>query len=142
MGNAMSALPPDQIRSMQQALQSTGRTARSPEAFAERWLEMHAQAETLAQFADLSSKPATEDIASLPAALAKASEWQQDLAWQAAEDIDAMMQPGMTALRTITARGQDASAPAMALWREFHAARSAIIDIVTPQLTGETVDAA
>ena len=49
------------------------------------------------------------------------------LARDALGDIDAILQPGLTALRNIQARGQDTTAPALALWREFHALRSSLL---------------
>jgi hypothetical protein len=35
-------------------------------------------------------------------------------------------------LATLTARGQDTSAPALALWREFHAARASVLAALQP----------
>lgn len=119
----MSALPPEQTRAMRHvAAKSTG-------SLAQRWEDLHAQALQLADLAHLTSETLEGDLATVPAMLGKATEWQRELAWQAMEDIDAMMQPGMVALRTIIARGQDANAPALALWREFHAARAAVVDL-------------
>jgi putative intracellular protease/amidase len=46
---------------------------------------------------------------------------------QGLADIDAMLVPGLSALATLTARGQDATTPALALWREFHAARGSVL---------------
>ena len=43
-----------------------------------------------------------------------------------------MLQPGLFALRAIAARGQDTTAPALALWREFHALRSALLALAPP----------
>jgi hypothetical protein len=42
-------------------------------------------------------------------------------------DIAAFMQPGLAALLAVNARGQDATAPALALWREFWCAREALL---------------
>ncbi|MEE4316896.1 hypothetical protein [Erythrobacter dokdonensis] len=53
--------------------------------------------------------------------------WQRSLAAQGLDDIAAMLASGLVALATLTARGQDTSAPALALWREFHAARASIL---------------
>ncbi|MEL7197900.1 MAG: hypothetical protein AAGL10_06250 [Pseudomonadota bacterium] len=120
----MSAFPPEQTRAMRDvASQPNG-------SLAERWEDMHAQAAQLASLAHLAPEQNDGDLAKVPAMLGEADEWQRELAWQALEDIDAMMQPGMVALRTILARGQDANAPALALWREFHAARASVVDLV------------
>lgn len=62
--------------------------------------------------------------------IARAGAEQRALAAQGIEDIAAMLDAGMAALETLAARGQDASAPALALWVEYHAARSAIASIL------------
>ena len=61
-----------------------------------------------------------------------ARDWQRNLAAQGLADIEAMLVPGLTALATLTARGQDTAAPALALWREFHAARSSVLAALPP----------
>lgn len=133
----MSALPPEQMRAMRE---NADRAQRPMGSLADRWEELHRQADQLAQLAHLSPEQTGGEISRFPALLAGATQWQRDLAWQAVEDIDAIMQPGLTALRTITARGQDAQAPALALWREFHAARDAVLEVVRSH--EETADAA
>lgn len=42
-------------------------------------------------------------------------------------DMAAVMQPGLAALLAVNARGQDATAPALALWREYYSAREALL---------------
>jgi single-stranded DNA-specific DHH superfamily exonuclease len=103
------------------------RTAHPSGALTEGWDNLHAAAAQVAQLADLAAESATADLAAL---LNDATEWQREMVWTGIEDIAAMMRPGLTALRTITSRGQDASAPALALWREFHAARGAVLALV------------
>jgi len=46
------------------------------------------------------------------------------------EDLAAVMQPGLRALLSLTAQGQDTTAAALTLWREFHTARTAILDLI------------
>ncbi len=120
----MSALPPNQMRSMRQTAASESRPTGS---LAQRWRDLHASAALLAKAADLTPEAFEGKLAAFPDALGGASEWQRDLAERGIDDIDAMMRPGLSALSTINARGNDASAPAMALWREFHHAREAIL---------------
>ena len=43
------------------------------------------------------------------------------------DDVDAVLQPGLTALRLIASRGSDTTAPALALWREFYFARTGLL---------------
>ncbi len=103
--------------------------ANSHGSLAQRWNDLHAQAFQLAKLAKLAPEPDETELMDVPAMLGEANEWQRELAWQAIEDIDAMMQPGMVALRTILAREQDPHVPALALWREFHAARGSVISL-------------
>lgn len=110
-------------------------------ALARRWEELHDTAAQLATLAQIAPEPANAEISAFPGLLGNASDWQRELAWQGMADIDAMMRPGLAALRTLTERGQDASAPALALWREFHAARSAVLFAVQPQTQAESLEA-
>ncbi|QUL37205.1 hypothetical protein [Erythrobacter sp. JK5] len=135
----MSALPPDQFRIMRETVQ---RAARPLGALADRWDALHVQAGQLAELAQIAPERAGSSRAAFSERLAAASEAQRQLAWQGMEDIDAMMQPGLTALRTITARGQDAAAPALALWREFHAARDVVLFALGVEARFESADAA
>ncbi|MEM8724296.1 MAG: hypothetical protein AAGE86_02125 [Pseudomonadota bacterium] len=135
----MSALPPDQTRSMRKLAK---RGSRSSEALAQRWKELHEQSAQLASLAAIVPEPFGHVLADFPNRFEAASDWQRDLVWQAIEDIDAMMQPGMTALRTIAARDQDATAPALALWREFFSARNAVLALVEPNEIQQTANAA
>ncbi len=125
----MSALPPKEMR----AMRKTAAHASEPlSSLANRWADMHSSSAQLAKVAALAPEPFDDKLAAFPNLLEGASDWQRDMAWQGIEDIDAMMRPGLAALGTITARGQDASAPALALWREFHHAREAVLTLVQP----------
>lgn len=99
-------------------------------SLARRWEDLHEQADRLAALAGLASEAPNEAAEAVSARLCEASEWQRELAWQGIEDIDAMMRAGLAALETLTERGQETAAPALALWREFHAARSAVLAVV------------
>ncbi|MBD2843120.1 hypothetical protein IB285_12740 [Erythrobacter sp. KMU-140] len=104
--------------------------ARPVTSLAERWQSLHDQAEELARFAGLAPEAIAADGGEFVDSLENAHGWQRDLAWQGVEDIDAMMQPGLSALKVIAARDQDVAAPALALWREFHLAREAVLDVI------------
>ncbi len=136
----MSALPPHETRLMRAAASHPGnggeparqaaRTLggdRTPAALAERWVQVHASAARIAELAELSPDRASGAIAAFPAAIEAADAWQRELAWQGLEDVEAIMRPGLTALETIIARGGTPVAPALALWREFHGAREALL---------------
>ena len=45
-------------------------------------------------------------------------------------DMAAILQPGLAALLAVGTRGQDISAPALALWQEYHEAREAMLALV------------
>ncbi|MBV7265502.1 hypothetical protein [Erythrobacter ani] len=106
------------------------RAARPVVSLAERWATLHEQAAELARHAGLAPEAISAGSEDFLAALKNAHGWQQDLVWQGVEDIDAMMQPGLSALQVIAARGQDVAAPALALWREYHLAREAVLDVI------------
>lgn len=135
----MSALPPEDAQSM---IAGDRYSANPAASIRQLWTQLHHEADELAAFADLAMSGKGSGPVELPAALAEASGWQRNLAWQSLEDIAAMMQPGMAALRTIAARGNDTTAPAMALWREFHSAREALLAMLDGSQHPETLDAA
>ncbi|MEP3422476.1 MAG: hypothetical protein ABJN35_12130 [Erythrobacter sp.] len=125
----MSALPPEQMQSMRASADQAGRPISH---LAQQWKALHETAAQLAGIANISPEVFDSRLAAFPELLGDANGWQQTLAWQGVDDIDAMMRPGLAALGAITARGQDASAPALALWREFHHARDAVLAVVQP----------
>ena len=59
--------------------------------------------------------------------------WRRAMAEQGVDDLSAIMEPGLSALLAVRARGGDASAPAMTLWEEFLAARDALLALAPPQ---------
>ena len=120
----MSALPPYDSEAMNVA---QPRSTPGVEALTRKWAALHDSAANVAAIADLATKHDHTQANELISKLAQASDWQCRLAADAIDDIDAMMQPGLTALRTLTGRGQDAVAPALALWREFYSAREAVL---------------
>jgi hypothetical protein len=120
----MSALPPDDMRSLRQSAFA----ARHPiDSMIARWRTIAADAGLLAGLAGLHETSTPEQPDGFFSALEKASEWQCELAWQGVEDIEALLQSGMAALGVLQDRGQDAQIPAMALWRELDAARRSVM---------------
>lgn len=98
----------------------------APEALVEALVSLQGQAAALAMLARLAPEPA-ELGGELGAAIARARPWQRVLAAQTASDCAAMLDTGLSALGILARRGQDTAAPALALWREFHAARAAMV---------------
>ena len=77
--------------------------------------------------AALAKEPIDGSLADFPERIARRGGRYLTLANEGLEDLNAILEPGLAALRTIRSRGQDTTAPALALWREFHALRSALI---------------
>jgi hypothetical protein len=123
----MSALPPDDMRSLRQSAFA----ARHPiDSMIARWHTIVGDTGQLAVLAGLHEAAAPGQADAFLRALAQASEWQRELAWQGVEDIEALMQSGMAALDVLSERGQDARIPAIALWREVDSARRSIMAIL------------
>lgn len=101
----------------------------APEVLAEALVALHGKAAALALLARLAPEP-VEIGGELGAVIARAAPWQRKLVAQTIEDCSAMLDSGLAALGTLTRRGQDTSAPALVLWREFHAARAAMTSVL------------
>lgn len=97
-----------------------------------RWLRLHIQAEQIAELASISAEKPMPSADSLEQHLADAHDWQRDLVIRGLDDMEALTGLGLQALSTLVERQAPTQAPALALWREFHEARSAIIEILTP----------
>jgi len=108
--------------------------AAAPEALAEALVALHGKAAALALLARLAPEP-VEIGGELGAVIVRAAPWQRALVAQTAADCGAMLESGLAALGTLTRRGQDTSAPALVLWREFHAARAAMVSVLQAPAT-------
>ncbi|NCP12853.1 MAG: hypothetical protein GW858_01665 [Sphingomonadales bacterium] len=124
----MATLPPQTILSDTASLRSEDA---APEALAEALIALHGQAAGLALLARLAPER-VEIGGELGAVIARATPQQRALVAQTAADCAAMLESGLAALATLTRRGQDTTAPALALWREFHAARVAMVSVLSP----------
>ena len=122
----MATLPPALIPPEAASLPS-GDSA--PEVLAEALVVLHGQAAALAMLARLAPEP-VEIGGELGAVIARAQPWQRALVAQSVADCAVMLDTGLAALGTLTRRGQDTAAPALVLWREFHAARAAMVSVL------------
>jgi hypothetical protein len=118
----MATLPPESTA----ARGPSTPTAASPEALAQAWDRLHGQAGQLAMLARIAAEPA-QTSASITQLFDAALPWQRVIADQTMADAATMLDCGLTALATLSQRGQDAAAPALVLWREFHAARNSLL---------------
>jgi hypothetical protein len=122
----MATLPPEPILS---AGPAGAVVDAAPEVLAEALVALHGKAATLALLARLAPEP-VEIGGELGAVIARAQPWQRVLVAQTIGDCAAMLDTGLVALGTLQRRGQDSAAPALVLWREFHAARAAMIAVL------------
>lgn len=122
----MATLPPDTILTRDAAAPTP---AAPSNALIEAWGRLEGQARQLALLARIAAEPEARAEAIAPL-LAEASGWQHTLAEQTIADVAAMLDSGLTALTTLSRRGQDTAAPALVLWREFHAARAGLLSVL------------
>ena len=130
----MSALPPKEMRNLREAARAA---AQPVEAMQERWIVLHQDAAELSRLAQL-APAASMSASAFAKQLDQAEGWRRALVWQGVEDMNAIMAPGLAALRVLTARGQQTTAPALALWCEFHAARESVLAVLIQPQAAET----
>jgi hypothetical protein len=92
-----------------------------------QWTALHDAAAAVAALAGLEAERPPPRVRNFPALIKDVGGWRFDLAAELIGDLTAMMRPGLTALLAVNARGQDAAAAAVTLWREFHHARNAVL---------------
>ena len=96
----------------------------------EQWEAVHEAAAAVGNLAQLGRESLTPEIEQLPHRAAEQGGWHYEMVAHGIEDLAAVMQPGLRALLSLTAQGQDTTAAALTLWREFHTARTAILDLI------------
>ncbi|MGN6497621.1 MAG: hypothetical protein ACTHKM_10240 [Tsuneonella sp.] len=95
-----------------------------------QWTALHDAAAAVAALAGLAEERPSAQTRNFPALIRDAGGWRCRLAERGVADLAAIMQPGLKALLAVHARGQDATAAALTLWREFHVARAALLALV------------
>jgi hypothetical protein len=90
-----------------------------------RWAALCEADEVLSALAGIEPGPSPD----FRALLRDAPEWRRELAEQAAADIAAALQPGLCGLSALAMRGENPRPAAQALWREFAAARAAVLGL-------------
>jgi hypothetical protein len=120
----MNAVPP----SFTAAHDPHGQSAAS--ATAMRWAALNDAANVIAALAGVEPErpPPADD--NFPALLSEAEEWRRERAEYGVADLAAIMEPGIAALLSVTARGADPRPAAQSLWREFVASRAAILALM------------
>ncbi len=102
----------------------------SVEDLAHKWKAVHDAAAAVGHLAQFGRETPGPEIIELPVRAADRGERIFEAAARGIDDLAAVMQPGLRALLALTAQGQDTTIAALVLWREFHAARTAIVDLV------------
>ncbi len=100
------------------------------EALSMQWEAVHEAAAAVGHLAQLGREPMGEELRTFPFRAAEQGGWHYEMAARGIDDLAAVMQPGLRALLSLTAKGQDTTAAALTLWREFHTARSAILGLL------------
>ncbi len=95
-----------------------------------RWHALGDAGAVVATLAGLAPEPANRQLRNFPVLIRDCVPWRRDLAENAVADLAAVMEPGLSALLAINARGADARPAARALWHEFAQARAAIMALV------------
>jgi len=98
-----------------------------------QWAALQDAAGAVAQLAGLAAEKPSSQVRNFPALIKDAGGWRLELATNGVADLAAMMAPGVKALLAVSARGQDPTAAALTLWREYHHARAALLALVPEQ---------
>lgn len=101
-------------------------------AISMKWSAIHDAAAAVSALAGVSDEEMQLEVRDFPAAIRHAEGWRREAAEQGIEDLSAILEAGLSALLSAHARGANPTAPALALWREFRAARDALLALVPP----------
>lgn len=114
------------------ASSSSGAGTGTANATSMRWAALREAGQVVAMLAGLETEQPSKEIRNFPALIRDAEKWRRDLAEAACAELAAVMEPGITALLAVNARGADCKPAALALWREFIAARKSMLDLLPP----------
>ena len=101
-----------------------------PAPLARQWQALHRGASAVASLGGMPPEVQTADIRLFPERVADTTDWRAGLARQGVADLAAVMEPGLTALIAVHARGADPAPAARALLQEFTDARNALLAMV------------
>ncbi|WP_067789803.1 hypothetical protein [Paraurantiacibacter namhicola] len=104
----------------------------SASALSRQWAALQDAARVVSALAGLEAERPSPEIRNFPALVRDCGAWRQAIAEDGIADLAAMMQPGITALLGVNARGADARPAALALLREFNAARASLLSLLPP----------
>ena len=101
-----------------------------PAALSVQWDAVHEAAAAVGILAQLGEEAVEDTVRNLPERAVAAGGAKLAMVTRGIDDLAAVMQPGLRALLSLTAQGQDTTSAALTLWREFHTARGAILALV------------
>lgn len=104
----------------------------SASALSMKWSALHDAAAVVSNLAGLAVEPLSASLRNFPALMRDAGGWRKAMAEQGINDISAVMEPGLSALLAVHARGANPAVPALALWQEFVAARDGLLALTPP----------
>lgn len=97
-----------------------------------RWAALGEAGQVVAMLAGLEAERPSKEVRNFPALIRDAEPWRRELVDKGCADLAAVMEPGIAALLAVNARGADCRPAALALWREFATARSALLELLPP----------
>ena len=115
------------------ATRPEGAALRGPSAMSVQWAALQDAAAAVATMAGLAAEKPSAQVRNFPALIKDVGGWRLDLAMTGVADLSAIMRPGVKALLAVSARGQDPTSAALTLWREYHHARAALLELVPEQ---------
>lgn len=124
----MNALPPSFTPAPGGARAAFERSSAS--ATSMRWAALADAAGVVAALAGVEPERTGAEVRNFPALIRDAEPWRREHAENGIADLAAVMEPGIAALLAVNARGADPRPAALALWREFTAARAAILSLL------------
>ena len=125
----MNAVPPTFTPAPGSAARATFAPG-SANATSMRWAALADAADVVASLAGVEPERPTPEVRNFPALIRDAEAWRREQAENGIADLAAVMEPGLAALLAVNTRGANPRPAAMALWREFTAARSAILSLL------------
>lgn len=97
-----------------------------------RWSALGDAGTVVATLAGVEPEATSRALRNFPVLIRECPQWRRELAENMVADLAAVMEPGIAALLAVNARGADPRPAARALWREFTAARAAVLALLPP----------
>lgn len=97
-----------------------------------RWAALADAGKVVCMLSGYKAEQVEKTVKNFPALIRDAEPWRRDLALKGCADLSAVMEPGISALLAINARGASCTHAARALWQEFAAARASIVALLPP----------